>query len=72
MMPLMSEEDKFEMMPIFFFTSGQILRVSYKIETESEVGPNMRQETRPISPGQHLEYALNLMKRLGNTDTGNI
>lgn len=44
MMPLMSEEDKFEMMPIFFFTSGQILRVSYKIETESEVGPNMRQD----------------------------
>lgn len=32
------------MMPIFFFTSGQILRVSYKIETESEVGPNMRQD----------------------------
>lgn len=39
MMPLMSEEDKFEMMPIFFFTSGQILRVSYKIER-----PNMRQD----------------------------
>lgn len=45
MMPLMSEQGKFEMMPIFFFfTSGQILRVSYKIETESEVGPNMRQD----------------------------
>lgn len=28
MMPLMSEEDKFEMMPIFFFT----------------IGPNMRQD----------------------------
>lgn len=46
MMPLMSEEAKSETRPIFifFFTLGQNLQLGYKIETKSEVRPNMRQD----------------------------